>query len=78
MRQLINLQRKYMLVKHKFNSNKICKQCVNYFQCIIFYFSTERLAKENTLDLHFYHLDEAVSAVNLAIMLKEEGRSWNK
>ncbi|XP_059153211.1 uncharacterized protein LOC131938977 [Physella acuta] len=39
---------------------------------VLFDKGTERLAKENTLDLHFYHLDEAVSAVNLAIMLKED------
>ncbi|KAH9495723.1 hypothetical protein Btru_016136 [Bulinus truncatus] len=39
---------------------------------ILFEKGRERLAKENTLDLHFYHLDEAVMAVNRAISLKEE------
>ncbi|CAL1544187.1 unnamed protein product, partial [Lymnaea stagnalis] len=39
---------------------------------VLFEKGKERLTKENTLDLHFYHLDEAVSAVNYAISLKEE------
>ncbi|GFS22290.1 NEDD4-binding protein 2-like 2 [Elysia marginata] len=34
---------------------------------------SERLDKENTLDLHFYHLDEAIMAVNKAVAMKEEG-----
>ncbi|RUS85560.1 hypothetical protein EGW08_006703, partial [Elysia chlorotica] len=32
---------------------------------------SERLDKENTLDLHFYHLDEAIAAVNTAVAMKE-------
>ncbi|KAK6975748.1 NEDD4-binding protein 2 [Biomphalaria glabrata] len=39
---------------------------------ILFDKGRERLAKENTLDLHFYHLDEALIAVNRAVSLKEE------
>ncbi|GFN75085.1 nedd4-binding protein 2-like [Plakobranchus ocellatus] len=38
---------------------------------------SERLDKENTLDLHFYHLDEAIEAVNAAISLKEEEHRSN-
>ena len=40
---------------------------------IHFYRRSERLDKENTLDLHFYHLDEAIAAVNTAVAMKEEG-----
>uniref|UniRef100_A0A0B6ZTU4 Smr domain-containing protein n=1 Tax=Arion vulgaris TaxID=1028688 RepID=A0A0B6ZTU4_9EUPU len=39
---------------------------------VLFEKGSERLRVENTLDLHFYHLDEAISAVNAAIEMKED------